>query len=176
MRQRHGVRKFNKLRKLDRFSGAVAPPNRPLRIALNFTMNIEQAKEELSFHSGRNSNTEDRRWERGFLGSLRPYQSMELVESNFHDIITCLKDLAPYLMSNETIDRNLVSDVAAILCLGKAWAVHEEGMLLRNKIITASQARAIDGWLDCISYAWAMILDSQDESLAFEPYNELYKI
>ena len=139
-------------------------------------MNEEQAKEELSFHSGRNSNTDDSRWEKGFIGSLRPYQGIELVESNFHAVINCLKVLAPYLRSSETIDKSIVSDIAGILCLGKAWAVQKEGMLLRNKLITTDQANVIDGWLDCISYAWSMVLDSQDESIAFEPYNEQYKI
>jgi hypothetical protein len=139
-------------------------------------MNEEQAKEELSFHSGRNSNTDDSRWEKGFLGSLRPYQGIALVESNFHAVMHCIKVLAPYLKRNEVIDKNIVSDISGILCLGKSWAVHEDGMLLSNNLITTEQAQTIDGWLDCISYAWAMVLDSQDEGMAFEPYNEQYKI
>jgi len=82
----------------------------------------------------------------------------------------------PYLNSSECIDKNIVSDMSGILCLGKAWAVHNEGMLLRNKIISTNQAITIDGWLDCISYAWCMVLDSQDENMAFEPYTEEYKV
>jgi len=58
-------------------------------------MNVNQAKEELSFHSGRNSKINDSRWQHGFLGSLRPYQGMELVEENFHKVIACLRALSP---------------------------------------------------------------------------------
>lgn len=138
-------------------------------------MNIDQAKESLSFHSGRNSNTDDPRWQRGFLGSLRPYQGMALVEENFHNVIECLRVLAP-MLENDAIDKSIVSDISGILCLGKAWAVDDEGMLQRNKLISEQQAFQIDGWLGCISYAWMMLLDTQDELLAFEIYNEQYKI
>ncbi|WP_196161544.1 hypothetical protein [Reinekea sp. G2M2-21] len=143
---------------------------------LNFTMNEDLAKEELSFHSGRNSDTDDLRWEKGFLGSLRPYRNIELVESNFHAVMHCIKILAPYLSRNDAIDKGLISDISGILCFGKAWAVHEDGLLLSNQIITPDQAKTIDSWLDCIFYAWTMLLDSQDENVAFEPYNQQYKI
>lgn len=139
-------------------------------------MNIEEAKVELSFHSGRNPNTDDPRWVSYFLGSLRPYKGMQLVEDNFHKIIECLDAVTPSLQNDSDVDRNLASDIAGILCLGKAWAVHKEGMLLSNKLISNSESERIDGWLDCISYAWMMLLDSQDKSLAFEAYNEQYKI
>jgi len=135
-----------------------------------------RAREELSFHSGRNSNIDDIRWERGFLGSLRPYQGMELVEKNFHSVIECLRVLFPSLQSNDLIEKDLVNDVNGILCLGRAWAVHEDGMLLRNGIISNDEAQKIDGWLHCISYVWTMSLDSQDESVAFEGYDQLNEI
>jgi len=139
-------------------------------------MNEHQAKEELSFHSGRNSDIDDPRWQAGFLGSLRPYQGMSLVEENFHKIIECLRIIAPALQNNDNLSKSLVSDVSGILCLGKAWAVHKDGMLLRNNIINEMQAQQIDNWLDCISYAWMMLLDTQYVSLAFEVYDEEYKI
>ncbi|WP_020405021.1 hypothetical protein [Hahella ganghwensis] len=138
-------------------------------------MNVDQAREELSFHSGRNGNTDDQRWEHGFLGSLRPYKGMDAVEKNFHKVIECLRVLAPTLNNCEAIDRSLVSDISGILCLGKAWAVHEDGMLRSNKLVSGLEAMTIDAWLDCISYAWMMLLDTQDELLAFEFYNEQFK-
>ena len=101
---------------------------------------------------------------------------MELVESNFHSVISCIASLALYLKRSDCIDKNMVSDVAGILCLGRAWAVHEDGSLLRNNLITTHEARTIAAWLDCISYTWAILLDTQDKNLAFEPYNEQYKI
>jgi len=139
-------------------------------------MNIDRAKEELSFHSGRNPSIDDARWQAGFLGSLRPYKDMSLVEANFHKVIDCLRVLSPVLRDSDTIEKGVVCDVSGILCLAKSWAVHKDGMLQRNGLITDSEAAMIDAWLDCISYAWAMMLDSQDETMAFEPYDEQFKI
>jgi hypothetical protein len=139
-------------------------------------MDISQAQEELSFHSGRNSNIEDVRWEQGFLGSLRPYKGMDLIEENFHSVIKCLRVLFTFIQTNDVIDKDLVSDINGILCLGRTLAVYEEGMLLRNKIISNEEAQKIDDWLHCISYVWTMSLDSQDEEVAFEEYDQLYEI
>lgn len=139
-------------------------------------MNESKAIETLRFHSARCAEINDVRCQQGFLGSLRPYQGMELVESNFHSIISCIAPLAPYLKNTDTIDKNIVTDIAGILCFGRAWAGHEGSSLLRNNLITTDEARTIAAWLDCISYAWAILLDTQDEKLAFESYNEQYKI
>jgi len=137
-------------------------------------MNIEQAVEALSFHSGRNENTEDPRWENGFMGCLRPFQNMGLVAENFHDIFKCLRALFSFIQKSERLDKGLVSDMAGILHLGRAWAVHEDGMLRSNDLITKEEAGKIDDWLFCISYAWTMLLDGQDESEVFGEYEELY--
>ena len=45
-------------------------------------MNIELAKELLSFHSCRNDDINNPKWENGFLGSLRPFQG-KIYEKNF---------------------------------------------------------------------------------------------
>ena len=44
-------------------------------------MDKETAKTLLSFHSGRNDDINNPKWENGFLGSLRPFCG-ELIESN----------------------------------------------------------------------------------------------
>jgi len=137
-------------------------------------MNIDQAIEALSYHSGRNENTEDPRWENGFLGCLRPYQNMPLVEENFHNIFTCLRVLFPFIQKRELLDKGLVSDMTGILHLGRAWAVHEDGMLRSNDLITEEDAAKIDDWLFCLSYAWTMMLDGQDVSEVFGEYDDLY--
>ena len=55
-------------------------------------MNIELAKERLSFHSCRNDDINNPKWKNGFLGSLRPFQG-KIYEKNFKEIIECLKTL-----------------------------------------------------------------------------------
>jgi len=135
----------------------------------------EKALEELSFHSSRNANIKDPRWENGFLGSLRPFQSMELVEQNFNKVIRNLKDLLKHTSENDCLCKNLVNDVSGIICFGRAWAVEEDGMLRRNNLITKEQAKLIEDWIDCISYAWTMMLDTGNEETAFALYDEKYK-
>ena len=75
-------------------------------------MNTELAKELLSFHSCRNEDIDDPRWENGFLGILRPFQG-ELNEKNFIEIMECLKVLVPEIQK-ENIDKNIVSDIMNI--------------------------------------------------------------
>lgn len=53
-------------------------------------MTKEEAYILLSFHSCRNNDIENKKWENGFLGSLRPFQG-KLYECNFIEIMECLK-------------------------------------------------------------------------------------
>lgn len=134
-------------------------------------MNIETALLELSFHSARNENIDDPRWQNGFLGSLRPYRGFSLVEQNFHNVMKCLKALEIYLKDSDKLCKDLAANVSSIITFGRAWAVHEQGMLRRNKLIKASQTKTIEEWIDCISYAWTVLLDTNDSELAFEYYD-----
>lgn len=49
----------------------------------------------------------------------------------------------------------------------------------REKILfsVCLQAKQVEEWIDCISYVWVMLLDSQGEEMAFENYtNQLKKV
>ena len=82
-------------------------------------MTKEEAYTLLSFHSCRNNDIENEKWENGFLGSLRPFQG-KLYECNFIEIMECLKVLADDFMK-PTIKQTLLSDVYSIIHLGKRW-------------------------------------------------------
>ena len=137
-------------------------------------MNVEEAKTALSFHSASNPNIDDVRWQTGFLCSLRPYQGMSQIEKNFHEIVSCLRVLALTLSKQKLIDKGLGSNIAGIIGFGRMWAVHEDGMLRRNNLITPDEAFQIAEWLDCIEYIWMMILDTDDETVIFEIYDRNY--
>ncbi len=138
-------------------------------------MRIEDVLIDLSFHSGRNELVDDPRWENGFLGSLRPFKSIDAVEYNFHSIINCLKIIFPHIQRNNQLDKQLVSDISAIIHYGRTWGVNKDGMLRRNNLISLEEVHQLDQWLECISTVWCMILITEDESLAFEIYNLNYK-
>ena len=75
-------------------------------------MTKEEAYTLLSFHSCRNNDIENEKWENGFLGSLRPFQG-RLYECNFIETVECLKVLADDFMK-PTIKQTLLSDVYSI--------------------------------------------------------------
>ena len=101
-------------------------------------MNIELAKELLSFHSCRNDDINNPKWENGFLGSLRPFQG-KIYEENFKEIIECLKTLEIEI-KKENIDKNIVSDIISIIHLTRVW-VSEKGILGENNLLTHEQIK-----------------------------------
>lgn len=124
----------------------------------------------LDYHSGVHENTDHPKSERGFLGMLRPFRG-ELHEENFHEVMTILKVLAARFR-NESIDRRLISHFWSICHGTRTWAIDEDGMLGRTKLITDKQRERLSEWIDCISYALMMLLDDQEDTTAFEYYRD----
>ena len=129
-------------------------------------MNREEALISLSFHSGRNSDINDARWENGFLGSLRTCGGI-LNENNFIDIMECLKVLAIEFDSNK-IDRNLIADLYGIFYQTNLWL--GKGGSLDN--IDYEIKKKLDIWMKIYSYAIAVLLDYTKQSFeeAFYEY------
>jgi len=137
-------------------------------------MTPSEAKLRLSFHSGRNSNIDNPLWENGFLGSLRPYRGKPN-ENNFHDVIACLKALSNEIRNTKYLQKTIVADITTIIHFGRAWAVSEDGMLRSNNLVQEIDWKTIEGWIECISYAFACLLDGTDDETAFEPYTYEYE-
>ena len=133
-------------------------------------MNIELAKELLSFHSCRNENIDDPRWENGFLGILRPFQG-ELNEKNFIEIMECLKVLAPEIQK-ENIDKNIVSDIMNIIHFTRNW-VSEGGMLTRNSKLTAEQTKYLLAWIDIIETCFIYLLEDASDIALKRPFQKI---
>ena len=85
-------------------------------------MDKNEAKELLSFHSTRNEDIDNMKWEKGFLGSLRPFRG-ELY-------------LPPYILQSETdwrdsyrkIDRGRKTVGCHVLCQS-SWCHQSSGRL-----------------------------------------------
>ena len=135
-------------------------------------MNKEQALLLLSIHSGRNPDINDPRWESGFLGVLRPFQGV-LTDSNFHEIMECLKALSADFDSKQ-IGQEVVSDLWGICYTARVWALEKDGMLQRNNLLTEEQIQILDEWLDIIAYAVMNLLWSNSDE-AFEGYERYCK-
>ncbi len=137
-------------------------------------MTEEQAIEELLFQSGGHSDIENPRWQKGFLGMLRPFQG-ELYEENFHKIVKALKVLTKK-MQQDNVPREIMSSIFGICHLGRAWGVEPNGMLRSNNLISDEQVKLLEKWIWNISYITFCILDGCDEVTAFEMYEDDYCI
>lgn len=128
-------------------------------------MNIELAKELLSFHSCRNDNINNPKWENGFLGSLRLFQG-KIYEENFKEIIQCLKTLEIEI-KKENIDKNIVSDIISIIHLTRVW-VSEKGILGENNLLTNEQTKYLLTWVDIIESCFMSLLEGASEEAFFD--------
>lgn len=131
-------------------------------------MNREEALILLSFHSGRNSDFNNPKWENGFIGSLR-YFDGKLNENNFIEVMECLKVLFKEFVE-KTIDRNLMADIYGIFYQANLWL--RKGGALEN--IEVQYKNKIEEWLKIYSYAVALLLEYSEEFEEEEFYKEVF--
>ena len=131
-------------------------------------MDVQEAKELLSFHSGRNSDIHNPKWKNGFLGSLRPIQGLN--RENFIEVMECLRTLKDEIAA-PLIDREIVSDIVGITHLARVWA-SPQGILGRNQLLSEEQTKHLLAWVDIIESCFMFLLEDAEEE-AFEDY-ELY--
>lgn len=132
---------------------------------MNDVYNIDEAKELLSYHSGRNSNIDNPKWRQGFLGSLRPFRGT-LQEDNFIEVMECMKVLQKQFSAPQ-IDSTMVADVVAIVHYTRAWS-SKEGMLGRNHLLSKQQEELLMIWCDLIEECLCYLLDGAVEEAFFE--------
>ncbi len=131
-------------------------------------MDKNKAKELLSFHSMRNSDIDNPKWENGFLGSLRPFRG-ELHKENFLEVMECLRALKDELAS-PAIEQGIVSDIVSIVHLTRAWA-STYGMLGTNHLLTEEQTKHLLAWVDIIECCFMFLLEDAPEE-AFTDYED----
>lgn len=131
-------------------------------------MDKHQAKELLSFHSTRNEDIHNPKWENGFLGSLRPFVG-ELHEENFFEVMECLRTLKDDFVA-PTIEQGVVSDIVAIIHLARVWA-SPCGMLGSNHLLTDEQTKHLLAWVDIIETCFMFLLDDLPNE-AFADYED----
>jgi len=100
---------------------------------------------------------------------LRPYKG-HLVAENYHEVIACIRCLAPVLQNSETLPRGVVSSIWGICHLSRSWGVEPGGMLRSNKLIANEDVERLETWVETISYATMLLIDGADPETAFEFY------
>ncbi|WP_295154027.1 hypothetical protein [uncultured Ruminococcus sp.] len=130
-------------------------------------MTKTEAMEILSFHSCRNKNVNDPRWEFGFVGRLRP-SGGELNEDNFIQIMESIRILKDDL-SSDMIDKNLVYDITSIIHLTRVWCLPPSGG--PNSCINARDQEQLLLWVDIVEKTLFHLLDGADDDTAFQDYD-----
>lgn len=132
-------------------------------------MDKNKAKEFLSFHSTRNEDIDNLKWEKGFLGSLRPFCG-ELYEENFFEVTECLRTLRNKF-SGAAIERGMISDIVAIIHYTRVWSA-PDGMLGSNHLLTEEQTKHLLVWTDIIESCFMFLLegDVEDAFIGYEDY------
>ena len=123
-------------------------------------MDYASAVEQLTFHCGTNPNTDDARWSRGFLQTLNPYQR-ELVPDAMRDVGVCVDVISDHLKTADFLDRSVINSLWGINHYARAWAIHPDGLLQRNNLISDDDRDTLSTWLDDLSERVAMMLDGE---------------
>ncbi|CAI6056860.1 hypothetical protein PAECIP112173_01625 [Paenibacillus sp. JJ-100] len=129
-----------------------------------------EAIQLLKYHAFAHDDIKHPKMEHGFLGSLRPFRG-QLIEENFHELMTILRVLAPEL-SNSALDREIMACLWSITHLARAWAVEPEGMLRSNHLISDEQVQLMEEWLNLFSYAIMILIEDGGEQEAFWEYQQ----
>src|SRR4029077_7275682 len=74
--------------------------------------------------------------------------------------------LAPEIAASETIDRELMADLWALIWFPRMWAFPPGGMLRRNDLIDGRELSQLDDWLNRISEAVSYALEGHPECVA----------
>jgi hypothetical protein len=108
--------------------------------------------------------------EDGFLGSLRPYTALR--EANFHQVMEALLVVGDRFRQAKHVDREIVLTVWSICSTARVWGLHPDGMLQRNKLITAADTARLDRWVSLIEGATLQMLGGWPPHWAVVSYAE----
>lgn len=120
-------------------------------------MTFEEALEELSFHCGRNPSVDDPRWGEGFLQTLRPFKGLR--HDRYEHLMTCVSAVSGHLLENDCLNREVMNSLWAINYWSRAWCLHEDGMVVRNHLISNAEQVLLQSWLDELARRVAWLLD-----------------
>ena len=94
----------------------------------------------------------------GFLQSLRPYRG-HLDAAAMNDVLNCVSAVAEHLKTADTLDRAVVNSLWGINHWARSWALHPDGMLRRNGLISDADRQTLSDWLDDLAERIAFMLD-----------------
>src|SRR5579871_738708 len=103
----------------------------------------------------------------GFLGCLRPFSGLR--EENFLRVMEAILALKPHLAGQALWERRLVEGLWGLTTTARLWALDPDGILQRNRLLSADDRARLLRWVQCIEMAVSWLLRSEDpaEALAY---------
>lgn len=119
-------------------------------------MDFSEAKQQLLLHGSGTTDADGRPQilEDGFLGSLRPYRGLQ--EKNFHRVMEALLTVGERVYQAQQVDREIAHTVWSTCRYARVWGLHPNGMLQRNRLITADDTTRLELWTDTVDRAYAL--------------------
>lgn len=133
------------------------------------TMTVEQARESISYHSCSSKDVYDRKFQNGFLGSLRPFKG-ELNEKNFINLMESIMTLQQNLRSGEKLNQDVLLEIMTIIKMSQTWAA-DGGDLMKENLMTTEQQATLLKWAEIMNDCLYKIIENNAES-AFISYKE----
>ena len=128
---------------------------------------FSDAVERLQFHCGSHPDFNAPRWTAGFLQTLRPYGGF-LDHEAWDDLLQCVDAVEEHLKSAPQIDRRVINSLWGICHFARAWAIHPDGMLPRNRLITSADSERLASWIEDLSDRVSMLLDTPGANQSHE--------
>lgn len=129
-------------------------------------MQYEDAKLELARHAG----LVDDYYEDGFLGCLRPYSGIRA--ENFHFVIESLLSVGATFDATNTIERSIAQAVFKMTVTARQWGVDDNGMLVRNQLISLDDRLRLGRWISIIETIMLDLLAGKRPQETIHPYCE----
>lgn len=121
-------------------------------------MTKTEAVELLKFHSGSHDDINNIKYEKGFLGMLK-WCSGELYEDNYNEVLAIIDTLKDELQG-DLVDRRIIANLMCIYYYAKLWALDEDSMLRRNRLLRDEQVALLNVWVSNILERIIVTLDS----------------
>lgn len=107
-------------------------------------MEYEFARTELARHAG----CAEEFYDDGFIGSLRPYAGLR--DPNFHCVVEALLSAGSTFSARTNVERSIAEAVLRITVRARQIGIDDNGMLVRNGLITPDDRSRLRDWVEII--------------------------
>ena len=127
------------------------------------SVEYDVARNELLRHAG----IAEDYYEDGFLACLRPYSGIR--PNNFHTVIESVLSVGNTFSSTDSIERPVVYAIWHLTTTARNWGTEDDGMLVRNKLITPEDRMLLRQWIAIIESMMLNLLQGR------RPYDSIHE-